>query len=452
MDRKDSMAWPEDETDRRRPGTGEPEPGGASTTVADTGPAAPPVKDSQPGDDDRGRSVEAPGPTPGTSGSPAGPPEDEGAAAPGASPEPTSGLQRVIQDISDALQELKTAVKETHLPPEPDTRLAEIPPDSQDRRYRNLFEWAPEGFLVTDAEMVIQEGNRAAAAMLNVDQEFLRGKHLPRFFVEEDRAALQVTVIHLRRGGEKYNWELRLQPLDRDPLPVSINVRSHRDLREEPLCMLWLLRDVSERQAETETLKSLLSQIRTSFHGVVEAFAAAVEIKDPMTSGHQKRVAQLVMAIGRDMGFSLHRLEGLQVMGLLHDIGKIVVPLEILSKPGLISNLESEIIKTHCQAGYELLQGIEFPWPVQQAILQHHERLDGSGYPAGLTDADIILEARILGVADVVEAMVCPRPYGPAQGIDRALQEITQRAGILYDPDVVNICLKLFVEKGFRFD
>jgi len=216
--------------------------------------------------------------------------------------------------------------------------------------------------------------------------------------------------------------------------------------------MLWLLRDVSERQAEAETLKSLLSQMKTSLHGVVEAFAEAVEIKDPMTSGHQKRVAQLVMAIGRDMGFSLHRLEGLQVMGLLHDIGKIVVPLEILSKPGMISNLESEIIKTHCQAGYELLQGVEFPWPVQQAILQHHERLDGSGYPAGLTDVDIILEARILGVADVVEAMVCPRPYGPAQGIDRALQEVTQQAGILYDPDVVNICLKLFVEKGFRFD
>jgi PAS domain S-box-containing protein len=452
MDRKDSMAWSEDEMNRRRRGTGEPESGGASTTITSTDPDSPPIEDAQPAGDDRDRTVETPEPSPGTSASPAGQPENEEAAVSAASPEPTSDLQRVIEDISDALQDLKTAVKETHPPREPATRPAEILPDFQDRHYRNLFDWAPEGFLVTDAEMIIQEGNRAVAAMLNVNQEFLRGKHLPRFFVEEDRAALQVTVIDLRRGGEKYNWELRLQPLDHEPWPVSINVRSHRNLREEPICMLWLLRDARERKAEEETLKSLLSQMKTSFHGLVEAFAEAVEIKDPMTAGHQWRVAQLVVAIGRDMGFSLHRLEGLRVMGLLHDIGKIVVPMEILSKPGMISTLESEIIKTHCQAGYDLLKGIKFPWPVQQAILQHHERLDGSGYPAGLTDADIILEARILGVADVVEAMVCPRPYGPAQGIDRALQEVSQQAGILYDPDVVNICLKLFVEKGFKFD
>jgi putative nucleotidyltransferase with HDIG domain len=152
------------------------------------------------------------------------------------------------------------------------------------------------------------------------------------------------------------------------------------------------------------------------------------------------------------MDFSLNRLEGIRVAGLLHDLGKIAVPIEILSKPGELNNLESEFIKSHCQTGFDLLNKIDFPWPVLEAILQHHERLDGSGYPSGLTDKEIILEARILGVADVVEAMICARAYGPAQGIDQALEEIHQKAGLLYDPEVVNVCLKLFVEKGFSFD
>jgi len=180
--------------------------------------------------------------------------------------------------------------------------------------------------------------------------------------------------------------------------------------------------------------------------------AEVVEIKDPQTGGHQRRVAQLAVAIAREMGFSLNRLEGIRVAGLLHDIGKIAIPIEILSKPGELNHLEGEFIKSHCQVGFDLLKNIDFPWPVLQAILQHHERLDGSGYPAGLTDEDIILEARILGVADVIEAMICARSYGPAQGIDQALEEIHQKSGILYDPEVVDICLKLFVEKGFTFN
>jgi putative nucleotidyltransferase with HDIG domain len=202
---------------------------------------------------------------------------------------------------------------------------------------------------------------------------------------------------------------------------------------------------------EEERLKSLLSKIKNNFAGLAEAFAEAVEIKDPQTAGHQRRVAQLAVAIGREMGFSLNRLEGMRVAGLLHDIGKIAIPTEILNKPGMLSDLEGEFIKLHCQAGWDLLKHIDFPWPVLTAIQQHHERLDGSGYPAGLTDPDIMLEARILGVADVVEAMICARTYGPAQGIERALEEINEGKGMLYDPEVVDICLKLVVEKGFSF-
>jgi putative nucleotidyltransferase with HDIG domain len=216
--------------------------------------------------------------------------------------------------------------------------------------------------------------------------------------------------------------------------------------------VLWLLRDVREGKAEEERLKSLLSGIKSSFHGIVDAVAAAVEIKDPQTAGHQRRVAQLAVAIAREMDFSLNRLEGIRVAGLLHDIGKIAVPIEILNKPGELNDLEREFIKCHSQIGFDLLEKIDFPWPVLQAILQHHERLNGSGYPAGLKDNDIILEAKILGVADVVEAMMCSRSYGPAQRIDQALEEIRQKAGLLYDPEVVDVCLKLFGEKGFSFN
>jgi HD-GYP domain-containing protein (c-di-GMP phosphodiesterase class II) len=153
------------------------------------------------------------------------------------------------------------------------------------------------------------------------------------------------------------------------------------------------------------------------------------------------------------MGLPEEQIEGIHMAGLVHDIGKINVPAEILSKPGTLNDLEFGLIKTHSQVGHNILDGtIEFPWPIAQIVLQHHERMDGSGYPVGLSGDEIILEARILGVADVVEAMASHRPYRPARGIDQALVEISQNRGILYDPEVVDACLKLFNEKRFKFE
>jgi putative nucleotidyltransferase with HDIG domain/PAS domain S-box-containing protein len=335
---------------------------------------------------------------------------------------------------------------------EEDRASAGLAPGAADRDYRDLFALAPDAYLVTDGQTIIAESNQAAAAMLKMDRGCLQGKPLTHFVAEADRPAFHVNLIQIREGGEKRNWEFRLQSGQDAPFPVSANVSAQTDHRDQLVRVLWLLRDVSEGKAEADRLKSLLKGIKSSFHGIVEAVASAVEIKDPQTAGHQRRVAQLAVAIARELGFSLNRLEGIRVAGLLHDIGKIAVPMEILNKPGELSQLECEFIKSHCQIGFDLLKNIDFPWPVLPAILQHHERLDGSGYPAGLTDKDIILEARILGVADVVEAMICTRSYGPAQGIDQALEEIHQKGGILYDPEVVNVCLKLFVEKGFCFN
>ena len=366
-------------------------------------------------------------------------------------PQSNPPLAKVMQDISASLQDLQAIVREADLQAEKNEAPGDKTSGAEDRCYRDLFELAPDAFLVTDGRIIIQESNHAADAMLKADAAYLKSKPLTNFIAAEDRPAFQANLIQLREGGEKRNWELRLQPVAGAPFSVFVNVKAQTDHSDQLVRIMWLLRDAREPKAEEENLKSLLSRLKSSLYGLVDAFAETVEIKDPQTAGHQRRVAQLAVAIAREMDFSLNRLEGIKVAALLHDIGKIAVPTEILSKPGVLSNLECEFIKSHSQVGFDLLKNVDFPWPVQQAILQHHERLDGSGYPAGLMDTDIILEARILGVADVVEAMICARPYGPAQGIDKALEEIYQKMGILYDPEIVNICLKLFVEKGFSF-
>ena len=180
--------------------------------------------------------------------------------------------------------------------------------------------------------------------------------------------------------------------------------------------------------------------------------ALTVEIRDPYTAGHQRRVSNLARAIATEMGLSHDQIEGIRIAGIVHDLGKITVPSEILSKPGLISLIEHSLINTHPQKGFEILSSINFPWPIAQIVLQHHERINGSGYPAGLKKDQILLEAKVLMVADVVEAMASHRPYRPSRGVQLAMDEITKNKGILYDKRVVDACLRLFLNKGFKFD
>ncbi|MCX5893205.1 MAG: HD-GYP domain-containing protein, partial [Deltaproteobacteria bacterium] len=225
-----------------------------------------------------------------------------------------------------------------------------------------------------------------------------------------------------------------------------------RDSEGNPLEVVGSWLDITERKEAEEALERSLDKIQQTLTDTVEVLANTVETRDPYTAGHQRRVAHLACALGREMGFTPDRIEGMRVMGYLHDLGKIAIPAEILSRPGKISAVEFNIIKSHPQQGYDIVKNIEFPWPISQAILQHHERLDGSGYPAGLSGTEIILEARILMVADVVEAMASHRPYRPAKGIEAALEEIMRNRGVLYDAEVVDICVNLFQQKGFNFD
>jgi PAS domain S-box-containing protein len=211
-------------------------------------------------------------------------------------------------------------------------------------------------------------------------------------------------------------------------------------------------RDITERkEAEQERLLNTAKLERLLLQ-TIEAIAATVEARDPYTAGHQRRVAALASSIAREMGLSEDKLHGLYLAASIHDLGKIRIPAEVLSKPGMLLNFEYELVKTHPQTGYDIIKDVQFPWPIAQMVLQHHERLDGSGYPQKLKGEQILLEAKILAVADVVEAMSSYRPYRPGLGLEAALEEVTKQRGVLYDPAVVDSCISLFREKQFTFD
>jgi PAS domain S-box-containing protein/putative nucleotidyltransferase with HDIG domain len=213
-----------------------------------------------------------------------------------------------------------------------------------------------------------------------------------------------------------------------------------------------ILEDITERKQAQLQIQQSLQRLQKTIKEIIQAMAYIGEVRDPYTAGHQKRVAQISFELARIMGIPDDQYEGLTMAAFVHDIGKILVPADILSKPGKLTKPEFDMLKDHTRIGYEILKTIEFPWPIANIVLQHHERLNGSGYPAGLSGDQIILEAKILAVADVVEAMSSHRPYRPALGIDKALAEINQNKGTLYDPTVVDACDKLFIENGFHLN
>lgn len=224
-----------------------------------------------------------------------------------------------------------------------------------------------------------------------------------------------------------------------------------RDKKGKASKVVVVSRNITERKQAEKKLQESFEKLRKMMNDTVRTISMTVEMRDPYTAGHQRRVAKLAAEIAKEMGLTEDQIEGIPISGLLHDIGKISVPSEILSKPGKISEAEFTIIKSHAQVGYEILKGIEFPWPVAQVALQHHERLNSSGYPLGISGKEMLLESKVMAVADVVEAMSSHRPYRPALGTAKALEEVSKNKDILYDAEAVKSCLKVF-EKGFRFE
>ncbi|HQO21488.1 MAG TPA: HD-GYP domain-containing protein, partial [Spirochaetota bacterium] len=215
---------------------------------------------------------------------------------------------------------------------------------------------------------------------------------------------------------------------------------------------IFVFRDVTERAKNEAKIQNTLMMLRKAMGGIIQAMAVTVETRDPYTAGHQKRVTELARKIADYMNLKDDIKDGLRMAGIIHDIGKISVPAEILSKPGKLSDIEFSLIKNHPQSGYEILKNIEFPWPVAMIVRQHHERLDGSGYPDGIKSDEILIESKILAVADVVEAMASHRPYRASLGIHAAIDEIIKNKGKYYDPDVVNACVAVFAKGDFSFD
>ncbi len=304
-------------------------------------------------------------------------------------------------------------------------------------------------FVVQDGR--IRFANKVVFEVFGYSPEELIGTGIDQYLTEEERERI-MELYRERLSGKpiKKRFEMSLKHKNgrRVVVELEVNLVSYDGFPAE----IVIMHDITTRK-EMETFQAqALGKIRAAFGASIRVLNSLVEAKDPYTGGHQKRVADLARTIATEMKLSPEQVDGLRLAAEIHDIGKIIVPSEILSKPGLISESEWGLVKNHVKVGYELLKDIEFPWPVAEIIYQHHERLNGSGYPRGLKGEQIIIEARILAVADVVEAMSSHRPYREAHSVEETMAEIEKNKGILYDEKVVEVCLELFRKKAYNFN
>ena len=338
-------------------------------------------------------------------------------------------LREVAGDISHALREMEV----------------QKALDRSEARFKELADALPETVCEMGEDGTLVYMNRQGLATLGYTHEDLEeGLNALQALVPEDTERAKKDFGRLLRGEEPGATEYTALRKDGTTYPVlvysSTLMRGERHQRIRSIIV-----DITKKKEEERTLRNMLD-------GLTRAIGLTTKVRDPYTAGHQRRVTELADAIAREMVLTEEQIAGIRVAGLLHDIGKIATPAEILAKPHELTGAELELVKAHPRVAYDILVGIDFPWPIADIVLQHHERLDGSGYPDGLKGDDILLEARILAVADAVEAMASHRPYRPARGIDAALEEIKERRGLLYDPEVVDACLRLFREARFQFD
>jgi|GEM_PF-767131 len=323
-----------------------------------------------------------------------------------------------------------------------------------EQKYRSIFENAVEGIFQSDPDGRITSANPALVITHGYDSEEELIKALSDIrtplYVNPELRKKYLGLLHSQ--GIIENFEAEFYRKDGRKIQVCMNVRATRDSVGNILHFVGTMENITPRKLAEEELKQTLEKLRKSLIGTIQAMSLMVETRDPYTAGHQKRVSNLARIIAQEMGLSNDTVDAIRMAGIIHDIGKISVPAEILSKPGKLSDLEFSIIKVHAQSGYNILINVGLPYPIAEIVLQHHERLDGSGYPNGLKDDQILIGARIVSVADVVEAISSHRPYRPAYGMNAALEEIEKNKGILYDEKVVEACLKLFREKKFKFE
>jgi PAS domain S-box-containing protein len=323
--------------------------------------------------------------------------------------------------------------------------------------HRELFASNPHPMWVYDLEtLAFLAVNEAAISHYGYSRDEFLAMTIKDIQPAEDISRLPDNISRMVNGMDTAGLWLHHT---KDGRTLEVEIRSHTLNFSGRKCELVLAHDVTELNQAVASLSLAnrqlsegASKLEKSILGTIRVLAQTIEARDPYTAGHQKNVARLCVAIAEELGLSEDETLGLKLAAEIHDLGKIAIPSEILSKPTRLNKVEYELLKMHSETGYDIVKDIAFPWPIAEMIYQHHERIDGSGYPRELKGDETLLEARIISVADVVEAMTAHRPYRPALGIDKALAEIETNRGLLYDPSVADACLRLFREKGFAIE
>jgi len=322
-----------------------------------------------------------------------------------------------------------------------------------EEKYRNILENIEDGYFEVDTAGNLTFFNDSVCRILGHTRAEMMGMNYRQYTDKENGRLLYQAFNKVFRTGEPSKGVgYEIIGKDGTKLYIESSVSLIRNTSGQPIGFRGIMRNITDRKQAEKKLQDTLESLRKAVGATIQVMASAVEARDPYTAGHQIRSANLARVIATEMGLSHEKIEGIRVAGSIHDIGKLSIPSELLSKPKKLSDNEFRLIKDHAQNGYEILKDVESPWPLAEIVRQHHERMDGSGYPRNLKGDDILIEARILAVADVVEAMASHRPYRPGLGIDAALNEIEKNRGILYDDAVSDACLRLFREKGFKLE
>ena len=314
--------------------------------------------------------------------------------------------------------------------------------------YFDFYNLSPVGYFTFDEKGLILDLNLISATLLSMEKRKLISKNFRLYVAPDFRPSFNAFCKKVFEADAKQTCELKLNALTH----VLMEGISVPDTEGHGKRIRAVMVDITERKEMEERLRQGKEMLEKAMKGIFHVLVSIIEKRSSQTPNHRQRVVTLACAIAKEMGISEECIEGISIAGSILGLGYISVPGELLSKPLGLTEIEFQLVKTHVQTGYEIIRGIEFPWPLAEIVLQHHERMDGSGYPHGLKSDDILLEARILTVADTVEGICCDQPYRPGLGIEKALEEIEKNKGILYDEKAVEVCVKLFREKQFKFE
>jgi PAS domain S-box-containing protein/putative nucleotidyltransferase with HDIG domain len=349
----------------------------------------------------------------------------------------TKEAMKVNQILADEITEHKQAEKALKV---------------SDEKFTTIGTTANDSIIMIDNDNCISFWNNASERLFGFSEKEMHGKKIHETIIPNNFRAGHIKGFKAFRDtgqGPIIGKTMEFAAIHKDGREFPIELSLSAVKIKEKWNAIGIIRNISERKQAEVHIKQGIKKLKSTINGIIETLALTVEQRDPYTAGHQYRVSKLSCAIAEEMGLSENQIDGIRTAGVLHDIGKMRIPAEFLSRPGKLTKSEFDICKTHTHIGYDILKGIEFPWPIADIVNQHHEKLDGSGYHLGLSNGDIRIEARILCVADVVEAMASHRPYRPALGMDMALDEITMHKGVKFDSVVVDACLNVIKEKKF---